>query len=61
MRVLEGVLEALKTGGSVKLPPFTRTKRIDTQAQKIELRAVSTPDLVNTSNPGKGVDKQPKN
>lgn len=61
VRVLEGVLEALKTGGSVKLSPFTRAKRIDTQAQKIELRAVSTPDLVNTSNPGKGVDKQPKN
>jgi predicted dehydrogenase len=61
VRVLEGVLEALKSGGAVQLPPFTRTKRIDTEAQKIELRAVSTPDLVHASNPGKGVEKLPKN
>ncbi len=61
VRVLEGVLQALKSGGPVKLAPFTRAKRIDTKAQKMELRAVSTPDLVNASNPGKGVDKQPKN
>ncbi len=61
VRVLEGVLEALKTGGPVKLAPFTRTKRIDTTAQKQTLSAVSTPDLVNAKNPSKGVDKQPKN
>jgi predicted dehydrogenase len=61
VRVLEGVLEALKSGGPVQLPPFTRSKRIDTEAQKIELRAVSTPDLVHASNPGKGVEKLPKN
>ncbi len=61
VRVLEGILEALKTGKSVTLPPFTRSKRIDTESQKVELRAASTPDLVNASNPGKGVDKQPKN
>ena len=61
VRVLEGVLEALKTGKSVTLAPFTRNKRIDTEAQKMTLRAVSTPDLVDASNPGKGVDKQPKN
>ncbi|MBE7158385.1 MAG: Gfo/Idh/MocA family oxidoreductase [Rhodospirillales bacterium] len=61
VRVLEGVLEALRSGKPVKLPPFTRTKRIDTQTQKMTLRAVSTPDLVDVSNPGKGVDKQPKN
>ena len=61
VRVLEGVLEALKTGKSVQLPPFTRSKRIDTQAQKVELSAVSTPDLVDVSNPGRGVEKMPKN
>ncbi len=61
MRVLVGILEALKTGGSVKLPPFTRTKRIDTEAQKQTLGAVSTPELVNAKNPSKGVEKQPKN
>lgn len=61
IRALEGVLKALETGQSVKLPPFTRLKRIDTDAQRVELRAVSTPDLVDAKNPGKGVEKQPKN
>jgi predicted dehydrogenase len=61
VRVLEGVLEALKSGSAVRLPPFTRTKRIDTIAQKMELRAVPTPDLVDASNPGKGVEKLAKN
>ena len=61
VRVLEGVLEALKSGGPVQLPPFSRTKRIDTEAQRIELPAVSTPELVDVSNPGKGVEKLPKN
>lgn len=61
VRVLEGILEALRTGGSVKLEPFNRTKRIDPETQVVELRAVSTPDLINADNPGKGIDKQPKN
>ena len=61
VRVLEGILEALKTGQSVTLKPFTRTRRIDTETQTMMLRAVSTPALVNASNPGKDVDKNPKN
>ena len=61
VRVLEAIIEALETGNSVKLEPFARTKRIDTIAQKMTLGAVSTPDLVDASNPGKGVEKQPKN
>jgi predicted dehydrogenase len=61
VRVLEGVLAALKSGGGVQLPPFTRTKRISTKAQKMELSAVSTPNLVDVSNPGKGINKQAKN
>ncbi len=61
VRVLEGVLEALKTGKSVKLSEFNRTKRIDTAAQKMMLGAVATPELVHAKNPGKGVEKQPKN
>ena len=61
VRVLEGVLAALKSGGAVQLPPFTRTKRISTKAQKMELPAVSTPNLVDVSNPGKGINKQAKN
>ena len=61
VRVLEAIMEALETGKAVKLEPFTRTKRIDTASQKITLAAVSTPELVHASNPGRGVDKQPKN
>ncbi len=61
VRVLQGVLEALQSGGSVKLEPFTRTKRIDPEAQKQTLGAVSTPKLVDAENPGRGVEKQPKN
>lgn len=61
VRVLEGILESLETGSPVKLAPFSRSKRIDTESQKMMLGAVSTPELVGASNPGKGVDKQPKN
>ncbi len=61
LRVIDGIHEALKTGKSVTLEPFTRTKRIDTEAQAQTLSAVSTPDLVHASNPAKGVEKQPKN
>ena len=61
VRVLEGILEALEAGKSVPLKPFTRTKRISTSAQKMTLGAASTPDLVDASNPGRGVEKQPKN
>lgn len=61
MRVLEGVLQALKTGQPQKLEPFTRSKRIDTTAQRETLAAQKSPELVNTSNPGKGKEKVPKN
>ena len=61
VRVLEGILAAMKSGTSQALPPFTRTKRIDPDAQAEKLKAQSSPELVNTSNPGKGKDKSPKN
>ncbi|WP_438346382.1 Gfo/Idh/MocA family protein [Methylorubrum populi] len=61
MRVIEGILKALESGGPVRLEPFTRTRRIDTAAQKQTLSAQSSPDLVNTSNPGRGKEKVPKN
>ncbi|MBB2962164.1 Gfo/Idh/MocA family protein [Methylobacterium sp. R2-1] len=61
LRVIEGILKALETGGPVTLEPFTRTRRIDTEAQRQTLSAQSSPDLVNTSNPGKGKEKVPKN
>ena len=61
VRVLEGILQALASGGSVDLPPFTRGRRIDTKAQKVELRAVTSPDLVNAAPPAKGAKPHGKN
>jgi predicted dehydrogenase len=61
VRVLEGILLALKTGKPVKLAPFSRSKRIDPDAQLENLRAKTPPDLVNASNPARGVDKGSKN
>jgi len=58
---LEGILEAIHSSGAVKLAPFTRTKRIDVEGQMVDLKAVSTPKLVHASNPGRDVEKQPKN
>ncbi|MCP1561057.1 UNVERIFIED_ORG: putative dehydrogenase [Methylobacterium sp. SuP10 SLI 274] len=61
LRVIEGILKALESGGPVRLEPFTRTKRIDTARQVQSLPAQAPPDLVNTSNPGRGKDKSPLN
>ncbi|HEY1803840.1 MAG TPA: Gfo/Idh/MocA family oxidoreductase [Terracidiphilus sp.] len=61
VRVLEGILTALKTGQAVTLPPFHRYHRIETDQQKMKLSAVSTPELVHASNPGRGEEKRPKN
>lgn len=61
MRVLEGIIKALESGTVQKLEPFMRTRRIDPDAQRQTLAAQSTPDLVNTSNPGQGREKAPKN
>lgn len=61
VRVLEGVLRALKDGGPQTLEPFSRSRRIETSAQKETLRAQSSPDLVHASSPGKGQEKTPKN
>ena len=61
VRVLEAIVRAVETGERQGLEPFTRTKRIDTEAQEERLAAKRSPELVNTSNPGKGKDKVPKN
>jgi predicted dehydrogenase len=61
VRVLEGILKALKTGQSVKLEPFQRSRRIDTERQKMTLEAVSTPELVHAGNPARGIDRKPTN
>jgi predicted dehydrogenase len=61
VRVLEAILRALKEGTPQKLEPFTRSRRIDTKAQEQTLSAQRSPELVETSNPGRGQEKVPKN
>src|SRR6202012_2439749 len=61
VRVREGIGEALKTGKSVPLAQFPRSKRIDTERQVTTLDAVSTPELVHAGNPAEGGEKKPKN
>ena len=41
VRVLEGILNALRTGTAIQLEPFSRSRRIDTKAQREMLAAVS--------------------
>ena len=60
VRVLEGIIAALESGQSVELAPFERSRRIDTERQKITLRAVSTPELSMPVIPQRP-EKKPKN
>lgn len=61
VRVLEGVLRALKSGRSEPLEPFERSKRIDPTTQREMLGAERSPDLVGVSSPARGQEKTPKN
>ena len=53
LRVIEGVMKALETGRSQVLPPFTRTRRIDTEAQKQTLSMKKPPEPVHASGPSR--------
>lgn len=61
VRVLEGILAALESQQSLTLEPFQRSRRIDTDRQRMTLRAVSTPELVHARNPARDTEKKPKN
>ncbi len=50
LRVIEGVLEALKTGKAVTLPPFHRSRRISAD-QEQTLSPIKVPELVNAASP----------
>ncbi|MEG3084713.1 Gfo/Idh/MocA family oxidoreductase [Sphingomonas sp. PB2P12] len=50
LRVIEGVLDALKTGGRVTLPPFVRSRRISAD-QEQTLSPIKVPELVNAASP----------
>lgn len=51
LRVIEGIVRALKSGQREDLPPFQRTRRIDPGSQVQTLGAVSAPENVNASSP----------
>ncbi len=51
LRVIEGIVMAMKTGGRVELPPFTRTRRIDPESQRQTLSAVTPPEQVKAKSP----------
>jgi predicted dehydrogenase len=51
--VIEAIVEALKSGGAVKIEPLARTRRIDPDAQEERLSGVSTPEPVNASSPSR--------
>ncbi len=51
--VIEAIVEALRSGGPVKVEPLNRTRRIDPDAQEQTLRSVSAPEPVNASSPSR--------
>lgn len=61
VRVIEGIMRALKSGSPQTLEPFTRIRRIYVTGQKETLSPKSPPDLVNASNPAKDKDKADAN
>jgi predicted dehydrogenase len=61
VRVLEAILQALKTGTAQKLSDFAYGSKIDTAAQLQTLAPQRSPELVHASNPGRGKDKIPLN
>lgn len=51
LRVIEGIVRALESGQRQVLPPFERSQRIDPDAQRQMLGAVSPPEDVNAASP----------
>lgn len=53
LRVIEGVLKALETGRSQALTALTRSRRIDTDAQKQTLSLIDAPEPVPAAGPSR--------
>jgi predicted dehydrogenase len=51
--VIEAIVEALGSGGSVKIDRVDRQRRIDPDVQEQTLRAVSAPEPINASSPSR--------
>ncbi len=53
LRVIEGVRRCLETGAVVELAPFTRSRRIDVDAQEETLHPVHPPEPIGASAPAR--------
>lgn len=51
VRVIEGILKAIASGHAEPLPPFTRSRRIDTKAQRQTLSTIEPPKRVGVASP----------
>ena len=60
VRVMEAVVRSIQSGQFEKIKPVEIHRRIDPK-QEETLGAVKTPEMVHASDPGRGVEKQPKN
>ncbi len=60
VRVMEAIVRSLRSGQFETVEPTQIRRRIDPE-QEEKLGAVKTPEMVHTSNPARGVEKQPKN
>ena len=53
LRVIEGVQRCLETGAPVELAPFTRSRRIDPDAQEQTLHVTKAPEPIGASEPSR--------
>ncbi len=51
LRVIEGIVTAIETGRRVILPPFDRSRRINTATQKQTLSPITPPETVHARTP----------
>lgn len=60
VRVIEAIVRSMQSGHFEKVEAVNIQRRIDPK-QEQKLSAVKTPEMVNTSNPARGVEKNPMN
>lgn len=58
--VMEAIVRSLQSGHFERIEPVNIQRRVEPE-QEEKLGALKTPEMVHTSNPARGVEKQPKN
>ena len=58
--VMEAIVRSLQSGHFERIEPVNNQRRVEPE-QEEKLGALKTPEMVHTSNPARGVEKQPKN